>query len=140
MRIGIVANGSRGDLQPFAALGYALMAAGHEVVMTANVDATDLAAAAGVKFVPMDLDARAWMTSEDGQRMFARLAPVAMLASANAWLAGALPTIAASIAAVAEGADVVIAGTQMDDYAAAVCAAHGVPLMLAHLSPWLPTA
>jgi UDP:flavonoid glycosyltransferase YjiC (YdhE family) len=63
--------GSRGDVQPFVALGHALRAAGHEVAVTANADAADLVAAAGARFVPFDLDVHTMLSSQEGQRLLA---------------------------------------------------------------------
>ncbi|HEV2343645.1 MAG TPA: glycosyltransferase [Actinocrinis sp.] len=141
MRIGIAINGSRGDIQPYTALGHALTAAGHEVALTANVDAAPLVAAAGLRFVPMDtLDTRWFMTSDAGQHALASGTPEALLDGANAWLTASLDGIAAGITAVAEGADAVIAGAQIDDYAAPICEALGVRLIGGYLTPWLRTA
>ncbi len=140
MRIGIAINGSRGDIQPYTALGHALAAAGHEVALTANIDAAPLVAAAGLRFVPMDtLDTRWFMTSEAGQHALAAGTPEALLDGANAWLTGSLDGIASGITAVAEGADAVIAGAQIDDYAAPICEALGVRLIGGYLTPWLRT-
>jgi nucleoside-diphosphate-sugar epimerase len=58
LKIGIVIFGTRGGIQPYAALAHGLAAAGHEVAVTGNTDAGPLIDAAGVKFVSMDLDSR----------------------------------------------------------------------------------
>jgi sterol 3beta-glucosyltransferase len=139
MKIGIVIFGSRGDIQPYAALAHGLAAAGHEVAITANLDAASIVSAAGVKYVPMDLDSRQWLSSPIGQQALRVGTAPALLDSANAWFAEAMPSIVEGTNAVADGADVVIAGFPMDDYAAAVCEARGVPLILGYLTPWMPT-
>lgn len=139
MKIGIVTMGSRGDLQPMAALAQGLLAAGHEVAVTANLDVAALVDAAGAKFVPMDLDIRQFLMSPPGQRALMAGTAAALLDGANEWMAEALASIVSGITTVADGADLVIAGFPMDDYAAAVCAARGVPLMLGYLTPWLAT-
>ncbi|GAA3265713.1 glycosyltransferase [Dactylosporangium vinaceum] len=139
MRVGIAINGSRGDIQPYAALGHALAAAGCAVTVTANEDAADLVAASGLRFVPMDLDTRAWLSAPDGQAALRLGTPEALLDSANRWLTGALDSIVKGITEVADGCDLMIAGAQIDDYAAAVCADRGVPMALGYYTPWLRT-
>jgi sterol 3beta-glucosyltransferase len=139
MKVGMVIFGTRGDIQPYAALAHGLAAAGHEVAITANLDAASIAGAAGVEFVPMDLDSRQWLSSPVGQQAMAIGTAPALLDSANAWFAEAMPSIVEGANAVADGADVVIAGFPMDDYAAAVCEARGVPLILGYMTPWMPT-
>jgi sterol 3beta-glucosyltransferase len=139
MRVGIAINGSRGDIQPYAALGHALAEAGCEVSVTANADAADLIAATGLRFVPMELDTRAWISAPDGQAALRVGTPAALLDSANRWLTAALDSITRGITDVADSCDVMIAGAQIDDYAAAVCADRGIPLVLGYLTPWLRT-
>jgi len=140
VKVGMVITGTRGDIQPFVALAYGLAMKGHEVTVTANADAAAFVGAAGLKFVPMDLDVRQFLSSPLGQRAIIDGTSPALLDSANEWFAADVPTITEGATAVADGADVVIAGMAMDDYAAAVCAGLGVPLMLAYVHPWEPTA
>lgn len=140
MKVGIVLFGSRGDIQPYAALAHGLTAAGHEVVIAANADAAPIVDAVGVRFVPItELDIRKWLSSPVGQEALMAGTAQALLDSANAWIVSALPSLVAATKEVADGADVVISGFPMDDYVAAVCAAQGVPMILGYLTPWLPT-
>jgi sterol 3beta-glucosyltransferase len=56
MRALLLTVGSRGDVQPFVALGSRLRAEGHDAVLAAPAMFGDLAAAYSVPFVPLDLD------------------------------------------------------------------------------------
>ena len=79
MRIAIIAAGSRGDVQPPAALANALAERGHEPRLITSEEFRPLAAP-GVQFFPMSLDIRAEMQSEQTARMFAgRGNPVAFM-------------------------------------------------------------
>jgi sterol 3beta-glucosyltransferase len=140
VKIGMVITGSRGDIQPFAALAHGLSVEGHEVAVTANADAAPLINAAGAKFVPMDLDIRQFLSSPAGQNALMQGTAAALLDSGNAWFAENVQTILDGANVVVEGADVVISGLVMDDYAAALCASFGIPLVLAYVHPWEPTA
>lgn len=52
-RIAILTVGSRGDVQPYIALGLGLRAAGHDAVLVADPSLTDEAAARGLPCVPI---------------------------------------------------------------------------------------
>lgn len=56
MRIAITASGSRGDMQPYIALGSRLKTAGHEVVLTGPQTFAGLVRDRGLLFHPLPLD------------------------------------------------------------------------------------
>jgi UDP:flavonoid glycosyltransferase YjiC (YdhE family) len=58
-RIAILTVGSRGDVQPYIALGLGLRAAGHDAVLVADPSLTDEAAARGLPCVPIRADYQA---------------------------------------------------------------------------------
>lgn len=62
MRITIVVVGSRGDVQPFVALGRKLQANGHEVILNAQRDFEDFIRQWGLGFYPMAGDPKIIMT------------------------------------------------------------------------------
>lgn len=72
MKISVLANGSRGDIQPYLALSIALKEAGHEVLFAANANFEAMVGRYDVPFFPLPLDslafvkdpqARAWLES-----------------------------------------------------------------------------
>jgi sterol 3beta-glucosyltransferase len=132
--------GSRGDVQPFVALGHALRTAGHEVTITANADAADLVAAAGARFVPFDLDVHKMLSSAEGQRLLANGKTRQFLDFANRSLGEVRDSAGQGVLAAAEEADVLVAGIGIDDYVLAAGQALGVPVLLGYLAPWLPSA
>jgi sterol 3beta-glucosyltransferase len=132
--------GSRGDVQPFVAVGCALVAAGHEVTITANADAAGLVAAAGARFVPFGLDIHQMLSSPEGQRALSNGKTRQFLDLANRSLGEARESAGAGVLAAAQGADLLVTGMGIDDYALAAGEALGVPVMLGYLVPWLPSA
>jgi UDP:flavonoid glycosyltransferase YjiC (YdhE family) len=70
MIISVLASGSRGDVQPPAALATSLALRGHSVRLLANDVFADLVAGRGVEFKPLGLDIRAELESEDARRYF----------------------------------------------------------------------
>ena len=67
MRLTIVTVGSRGDVQPFVALGVGLRDAGHAVRIAAPRPFADLVAAHGLDFAPLAGDPRALLETEAGR-------------------------------------------------------------------------
>ena len=58
MEIALIALGSRGDLQPYLALGLGLQAAGHRVRLVSARNEAAFVAAHGLPFWPLDVDIR----------------------------------------------------------------------------------
>ncbi len=59
MRVTIIALGSRGDIQPYLALGLGLKGAGHEARMVTTVDHKELVTSYGLEVWPVELDVKA---------------------------------------------------------------------------------
>jgi sterol 3beta-glucosyltransferase len=71
MHITILAAGSRGDIQPYLALGLGLQAAGQRVRFAAFRNFASLVEPYGLEFAPVDADFQAIMGGEDGQGLAA---------------------------------------------------------------------
>jgi sterol 3beta-glucosyltransferase len=72
MRIAVLSLGSRGDVQPQAALSVALAARGHDVRLISHGEYAELVAGRGVDFRPLSGDIRADFAGSDaGRRMAA---------------------------------------------------------------------
>ncbi len=69
MRITIPTTGSRGDVQPYIALGLGLQAAGHQVRLATHADFEPLVHTYGLDFYTLEADARALQASNAGDRM-----------------------------------------------------------------------
>lgn len=63
MRITILAPGSRGDVQPYVALGVGLARAGHDVRVVTTRDFAELVTSYGLQVVPVDIDVQAALAS-----------------------------------------------------------------------------
>lgn len=68
MRITILTVGSRGDVQPFLALGKGLRAAGHEVTLATHQEWAARIGAAGLGFMRVEGAPHRFMYDEQGQR------------------------------------------------------------------------
>lgn len=69
MKIAILTLGTRGDVQPYAVLGQALQACGHEVTLCTAKNFETLVRSYGIDFAPVDADFQALLDSEEGKKM-----------------------------------------------------------------------
>lgn len=79
MRITILTTGSRGDVQPFIALGLGLQQAGHRVKLVTHPPFQTMAQSYGLEFAPMGGDVQAIMAQEAGQQMLEASNPVQLI-------------------------------------------------------------
>ena len=69
MRITIPTTGSRGDVEPYVALGVGLRARGHEVCLATHADFEGFVRGHGLDFQPLEEDGRALQANDTGDRM-----------------------------------------------------------------------
>jgi len=65
--IAILTLGTRGDVQPYAVLGQALKARGHQVTLATAQNFRQLVLSYGIDFVPVEADFQALLASEEGK-------------------------------------------------------------------------
>ena len=65
MRVTIIAAGSRGDVQPYVALGRGLRAAGHDVTVATHETFREFVTAHGLGFATLAGDPRAMVAAAD---------------------------------------------------------------------------
>jgi len=70
MKITLLTLGTRGDVQPLAALGEALLARGHEVALCTARNFEGLVAEYNVNFIPIEADYEAILNSKEGKKIF----------------------------------------------------------------------
>ncbi|MFN4251628.1 glycosyltransferase [Deinococcus sp.] len=139
MKITLLALGSRGDVQPYVALGLGLRRAGHAVRLASHEAFRALVTGAGLEFAPMRGDVQEVVNSPE---MRAALAGGNMLAinrvSARATQQGALLWAEDGLVA-ARDADLLVAGIGGMNVAQALSEKLRVPLVEAHVVPFHPT-
>jgi UDP:flavonoid glycosyltransferase YjiC (YdhE family) len=69
MRIAIPTTGSRGDVQPYVALGKGLQAEGHRVCLATHANFEPFVRLHGLDFFPLEADAASLQGSDTGDRM-----------------------------------------------------------------------
>lgn len=136
MHFAILALGSRGDVQPFVALGCGLRNAGHAVTLAAAEDYAQLVTAAGLPFVGMGGLIREQM---DMERVAAMLDgagnPVRFALDFLPQVTPLIERIMRDAWAASHTADAVLASTLGLYPGLSVAEKRGVPLLAAHFHP-----
>lgn len=81
MQIVVMTLGSRGDLQPFVALGLGLQNAGYDVLLVSAKNEAAFVAGFGLKFCPLDVNIQQLMEGPDVQAMTKGDNPIAFFKS-----------------------------------------------------------
>ena len=134
MKFVLAGYGSRGDVEPCAAVGRELLHRGHDVRMAVSPDKTAFVEAAGVTAVAYGADTREQM---DSAAHFVRTAqnPIGALPAVMEHLTRVWTKKTATLTSLAEGADLILAGFNEQELAAAVAEYCGIPLAALHLFP-----
>ncbi|MFN8595386.1 MAG: glycosyltransferase [Anaerolineae bacterium] len=139
MRIVIIATGSRGDVEPYLALGKGLHAAGHVVRLVSHENSAALVKAHGVEFWPIEGNAQDVAQSAEMRELLEKgnflaiMSKMGQDAKENA-LAFAKGGLAASA-----GMDMIIAGLGGMFIGVALAEKLGLQFMQAHYIPFSPT-
>jgi UDP:flavonoid glycosyltransferase YjiC (YdhE family) len=138
MKVTIIAGGSRGDVEPYLALGQGLARAGYRVNVVTHENFDELVAARGLDLVPVAGD-----TGEVAAAMADQIEGGSFV-SVMRKMAGAAEQAAVAMSQGAlggsEGAGMVLAGLGGLFTAAAVAEKRGIPFIQAYYIPFTPTA
>ncbi len=108
MRIVLVGEGTRGDLQPLIELGARLGAAGHDPLVCGPPDFIALAEARGVPFRPLGISARDFLAAR--AELLGSGSPIRMIREAIGYMSDQLTARLADLVAITRDADLVVAG------------------------------
>jgi sterol 3beta-glucosyltransferase len=140
VRITIIAPGSRGDIQPYIALGAGLKRSGHIVRIVTNKDFTTLVQSYGLEIFPIDVDVQAALQSSEtsaaieGGGLLASFKKLSEISKRGARL-----LVEAGLEA-SKGADVILSGFGGILIGASLAEKLGLPFVQAYNVPLTPTA
>ncbi|NJL99725.1 MAG: glycosyltransferase family 1 protein [Synechococcaceae cyanobacterium SM2_3_2] len=139
MQITIIALGSRGDIQPYIALGKGLNAVGHSVRLITHENFEGLVGSYGLEFYPMKGNVQEFMESPETRKI---------LESGNFFVINAHTSKAAQQAAIdwakgglvaCQGTDLLISGVGGLFLCAALAEKLDLPWLQAYIFPFTPT-
>ncbi len=139
MQIGLIAYGTRGDVQPMLALAKGLNAAGHSARVIAGANFEAWIRSHGLDFAPIGVDIQAMMQSETGVAWVEAKSPQKQVAMMKKLFGEAGHQSAHDALAGAQGMDMLVAGLTSDCFGRTIAEKLGQRYMIALLQPMGPT-
>jgi UDP:flavonoid glycosyltransferase YjiC (YdhE family) len=141
MKFVLASYGSRGDVEPCAAVGCELLRRGHDVCMAVPPDMVGFVEAAGLSAVAYGLDLGSWLDvhRDFWTRVFRNFWKIRDLIRLwrEVWepVARCWEEIGTALMAQADGADLLFTGMVFEEPAANVAEHYGIPLATLHYFP-----
>ena len=139
MRIAIIASGSRGDVEPYIALGKGLQQAGHVVRLVAHENFGALVKAHGVEFWPIEGNAQDVAQSPEMRELLEKGNFLAIMAKMGKDAQDNALAFAQGGLAACEGMELIIAGLGGMFIGVALAEKLDIQFMQAHYVPFSPT-
>ncbi|MDX2139288.1 MAG: glycosyltransferase [Chloroflexota bacterium] len=138
-RITIVASGSRGDVQPYVALGKGLKDAGYTVRLLASENFAALAGEAGLEFASTGISIEEITQSDEWRTVIEGGNFIAILGKMQSEMKKHAASSARLLPDLLRGSDLIVAG--MAGLGVHALAAHyGIPMVQAFVFPFTPTS
>ena len=133
MKFVIAIHGTRGDVEPGGAVGLELLRRGHEVRIAVPPDLMGLMEPSGLPVSAYGPDSRQQL--DESLNPWRVQNPVALLRSFEEYMNRAWTDMSTPLVSLAQGADLVVTGTNYREVAANVAEHYGIPYAAVHPSP-----
>lgn len=140
MRIAILALGTRGDVQPYIALGEGLRAAGHAVILVSHEDYEGLITVHGLDFKSVRGNVQNFAESDEMRALLEKGNFIAITRRTAAEARRAAVQWAEDAFAACQDAELIIAGLGGLYIGIALAEKLSIPFLQAYLVPFTPTA
>jgi sterol 3beta-glucosyltransferase len=137
MKVTLIAIGSRGDVQPYVALGTGLLAAGHSVSILASPDFRELVTATGLQFTDMGGSTKS--VARGMESMLERGNFLEILSSMSSSARDMITQAAVSGLEACRGSDMIVAGLGGFFIGLALSQKLGIRFVPAFVYPFTPT-
>ncbi len=135
MKFALAVNGTRGDVEPCAAIGLELLRRGHEVRMAVPPNLIGFVESAGLAAVAYGPDTQA-LLDEDVYRKFWKIQnSIKLLRAGIDYLSEVWAEMGTTLVSLADGADLLVTGMIQQGLAANVAEYYGIPLASLHYFP-----
>jgi sterol 3beta-glucosyltransferase len=138
VEIAIVASGTRGDVQPYVALGSGLKAAGYNVRVLTSENFESLVAGAGLGFASTGENIEDIIQSEEWRKTTESGNFLAILARMQSEMKRHAANVAQKLPALVEGSGLILAGTGILS-AYSLAEKFNIPIIQAYVFPFTPT-
>ncbi|MEO8394995.1 MAG: glycosyltransferase [Chloroflexota bacterium] len=137
--ISIVASGTRGDVQPYVALGHGLKAAGYPVRLLASENFAMLAREADLDFVSTGESVEAVLQSDEWRKTTENGNFLTILAKMRSEMKGRAAEIAQLMPTLLQGSDLILTGMSGMGGIFSIAELLKIPVVQAYVVPFAPT-
>jgi sterol 3beta-glucosyltransferase len=139
VNIAITASGSRGDVQPYVALGKGLKAAGHDVRVLTSEDFQSLVEDAGLQFVSVGTSIEAMLQQDEWRNVIESGNFIAIMSRMSKEMKSRAAGLAEILPALFEHTDLIVAGAGGLG-ALSISEKLNIPMIQLHVFPITPTS
>lgn len=140
MNVTLVVHGTRGDVQPFAAVALSLMERGHDVTLAVPVNLVPFVQKCGIKAEKLAIDTQDFLESEDGRKWLASGDLTSFMKSLDKIYHEHRDESIEDVLRACKGADLIVGSLLTEDFTSSVAEQMGIPFVSLHLVPFRPTA
>jgi UDP:flavonoid glycosyltransferase YjiC (YdhE family) len=132
----VAVHGTRGDVEPCAAVCQELLRRGHDVRVAVPPNLVAFVEAGGLApAVPYGVDSQQQMDADIFRKYWKLQNPVVALREVREYITQGWAEMNATLTPLAEGSDLILTGTTYQEVAANVAEFHGIPLAALHYFP-----
>ncbi|MCP9272689.1 glycosyltransferase [Mycolicibacterium arenosum] len=136
MKFALAVHGTRGDVEPCAAVGRELRDRGHDVRMAVPPNLIGFVESAGLPgAVAYGPDSQAQLDDEFFSEFWRVQNPAALIRRGVDYLTEGWAQMSSALTELSDGADLILAGTTYQEVAANVAEHHGIPFAALHYFP-----
>ncbi len=136
MKFVVAVHGTRGDVEPCAAVSRELLGRGHEVRLAVPPNLVSFVDKAGLPpAVPYGVDSQSQLDAEIFRKYWKIRNPVTTLRELREYITEGWAEMNKTLTSLADGADLILTGTTYQEVAANVAEYHGIPLAAFHYFP-----
>jgi UDP:flavonoid glycosyltransferase YjiC (YdhE family) len=135
MKFVVAAHGSRGDIEPSAAVGLELQRRGHEVRIAVPPNLVDFVESAGLATVGYGADSHLQPDEDFSRNLWKIQNPIRLMRAAKEVATRGWAEMSTTLTSLANGADLLLTGQVYQEVAANVAEYYDIPLAALHCSP-----
>ena len=135
MKFAMAIHGTRGDIEPCAAVSLELLRRGHDVHMAVPPNLVGFVESAGLAAISYGPDSQKQLEADFFRRFWTIQNPIALVRKGMEYLTEGWAEMSTALTSLAEGADLVLTGTTYQEVAANVAEYYDIPLAALHYFP-----
>jgi UDP:flavonoid glycosyltransferase YjiC (YdhE family) len=141
MKFVVAVHGTRGDVEPCAAVSLELLGRGHDVRVAVPPNLVSFVESAGVSpVVSYGVDSQQQMDADIFRKYWKIQNPVTAMRELREYITQGWAEMNTTLTAMADGADLILTGTTYQEVAANVSEYYGIPLAAFHYFPARPNS